>query len=232
MSYKALPLNLPWDGGVSHAHDNPDDGVSPLSSTASQPGYKAYRPPSGPSYQPTITYNTSARLPTPPTHNPISWPGIFPSRTPSQTQSRSPVPSLGVRPQLTQPYEESLPWANQSTHFRTASTGSAAADYTSLYDDSSRPASKQYFRNPRHERAAWGSTGLFPWKGVGAMISVGLCKSIFPQHYSRILSISRPRTKKLTNRSNRLLHRTHLRNPHHTNILLASLHASHISLPS
>ncbi|OAK95473.1 hypothetical protein IQ06DRAFT_360631 [Phaeosphaeriaceae sp. SRC1lsM3a] len=177
MSYKALPLNLPWDGGVSHAHDNPDDGVSPLSSTASQPGYKAYRPPSGPSYQPTITYTTSARLPTPPTHNPISWPGIFPSRTPSQTQSRSPVPSLGVRPQLTQPYEESLPWANQSTHFRTASTGSAAADYTSLYDDSSRPASKQYFRNPRHERAAWGSTGLFPWKGVGAMISVGLCSS-------------------------------------------------------
>jgi hypothetical protein len=178
MSYKALPLTLPCDGGISHAHDNNDDGVSSLSSTTTQSGYKAYRPPPGPSYQPTIIYTLSTRLPTPPAHNAISWPGIFPSRTPSQTQpqSRSPAPSLGVRPQLTQPYDEPLPWANQSTHFRTVSTGSAATDYTSFYDDAARPVSKQYFRNPRHVRAAWGIGG-FPWKGIGAMMSVCLRKS-------------------------------------------------------
>lgn len=137
MSYTPLPPSFVDEDLKEYGSTTPndDDTTSIISHAAPISGYKPYRPPqSSPSSTPAIIYTPVARLPTPPTHNPISWPGIFPSRTPSQSQRRSsPVPSLGVRPQLSAPYDESLPWANQSTHFRTASMGSCAApEYASL----------------------------------------------------------------------------------------------------
>jgi hypothetical protein len=104
MSYAPLSLSPVEDGTSSDDFD--EDAISILSNAAPHSGYTAYRPPPPSSPQPQPQQHTSERasisekaasissqalrLPTPPVHDPISWPSIFPSRTPSQT-TRSPT---------------------------------------------------------------------------------------------------------------------------------------------
>jgi hypothetical protein len=184
MSYTALS---PLDDDTPHTRIS-EDAISILSAAAPNTGYQAYRPPPQesshtpiPNQQPSaITYST--RLPTPPIPHRIPWPGIVPSRTPSRTRpvpSRSPTPV--IRAQQSQPYDEPLPWANYSTHFRTPSSNSDVPSYqryasSILSADTPRP-SKQCFRNPRHIRAAWltGASTRFPYKSAGALLGVLLC---------------------------------------------------------
>jgi hypothetical protein len=184
----------PQDDDASHTHVS-DDTVSTYSSAAPQFGYQAYRPTIEqsnhahiPSRQPsaTTTYTEPTRLPTPPTQQRTSWPGITPPRMTPRSKAQpvlSRSPSLGVRAQQTQPYDEALPWANHSTHFRTTSSHSAQLPYqydASIHSEDTTRPSKQYFRNPRHIREAWQTRGSkrFPWKGMGALLGVLLCASL------------------------------------------------------
>jgi hypothetical protein len=187
-NYTALS---PVDDDASHTHISDDTG-STYSTAALQFGYRPYRPPPQqsdqahlPSRQPSLatTHAThSTRSHTPPLQHRKLWPGIASSRAPPRSQTQpfpSRSPSLGVRTQQTQPYDESLPWANHSTHFRTTFSNSAPYQYEASIcsEDTPRP-SKQYIRNPRHIRETWqsGNSKRFPWKGMGAMLGVLLCK--------------------------------------------------------
>lgn len=224
------------------------DNFSILSNAAPQSGYQAYRPPPS---QRLPTFNIQyTRIPTPPVHHPISWPGIFPSRTPSartqapsrksssRTQpyssapshtppqphsiapSRAPsfrkqtypptrTPSNRTHPypsahsqsqpsahpapsfhsQLSRPCDEALPWAQNVTHFRTASSGSESklfhvplhTDTEGNYDIDCRP-SKQYHRQARYMRKEWrtGVARRFPWRGGVALIMLFLCTLTSP----------------------------------------------------
>jgi hypothetical protein len=197
MSYAPLSLS-PIDDNHPASDNFDDDAISILSNAAPHSGYIAYRPPPPPqsdlnrtltpNLPPTLDYSQKPRIPTPPIHHPISWPGIFPPRTPSQIQShtRSPAPSLGFRSHLfgrDQAYEEPFPWA-ESTHFRSTSHGSKPEihGYTGLIHEHSgliqnvSPLSKVYFRQPRHIRRPWtpGFTSRFPWKGFGSLSLVCL----------------------------------------------------------
>jgi hypothetical protein len=143
--------------------------------------YQAYRPPHDSETSNSLgtipILNISSRLPTPPIYQPITWPGIVPSR------HQSPAPSLGFRPKLfgnhnTEPYEENLAWAN-STHFRANSESSMKPEFADMLEGT-RPL-KQYFRNPRHIREPWraGSTKRFPWRGMGSLFLVLLRTSFY-----------------------------------------------------
>ncbi|KAF2028818.1 hypothetical protein EK21DRAFT_69024 [Setomelanomma holmii] len=109
------------------------------------------------------------RIPTPPTVYPISWPGVVPSRDLSNASS------IGFRPRLTEPLQESLAWEN-STHFRSTSEGSnqeLLAFAAEVNDARSSRTSKQYHRNPRHLREAWRAGGWrrVPWRGMGSLVN-------------------------------------------------------------